>query len=91
MTRSSALRVTCDASARSVARNAPPRSLGSDGNDVSAARYRHVERDDRLCQAFQCERTDFFERNVLFHGDGDALAEQYLPVFGLGAEARSGR
>jgi hypothetical protein len=46
-----------------------------------------IERDDRLGEALEGERADFFERCHLFDLNGDPLGNEDLPIPGLGTKA----
>jgi len=46
-----------------------------------------IERDDRLGEALEGERADFFERCHVFDLNGDPLGNQDLPIPGLGTKA----
>ena len=46
----------------------------------------YIVRHYRLRQPFQRQRPDFFKRRCPFDRHGDALAQQYLSVLGLGTQ-----
>src|SRR6516225_8272486 len=59
------------------------------GSCLGWARSLHdIERDDRLGEALEGERSDFFERRHLLDLNGDPLVDQDLSVLGFAAKAR---
>ena len=65
-----------------------PRNDRQIGSGLSCVRSMHdIERDDRLGEALEGERADFFERCHVFDLNGDPLGNQDLPIPGLGTKA----